>query len=173
MKDAAQSAMLFQLTNPTKTRTTDVVSALHPGTTADSPTTWPHTWTQVRTSHSSGTIASAGTKDAVQSQDQVHSDFMRAREGYLQSEATTDDWAQKHTKQRYSRQKTEPAKKAVLDDNRTYGPNLYEIGSKEWMEEFDRRMGTKVLPLPDRPKAQEMRGEIYHEWHARYGCKTE
>lgn len=142
-------------------------------TTPVLPATRPHTWTQVRTAHPCRTNASAGMSDAVRSQDQVHSDFMKSREAYLQSEATTKDWTHKRTKQRYSRKKAEPSTKAAPNNSKTCGPNPYEVGSKEWLEEFDRRMGIKGLPLPDRPKDQEVRGETYHEWHARYGGKTE
>ncbi|QDS71125.1 hypothetical protein FKW77_009783 [Venturia effusa] len=126
---------------------------------------------QIRRVHSSKSKTTVAIGDS--SQDRFTNDLLEARENYLQSEAITEDWARAHTKQCYSQRTTRLREKASPDNRKMRGPNPHEIGTKEWMEEFDRRMGLKLPPLQDRPPEQEVPGETYKDWYDREGCKTE
>lgn len=171
--DSSKFAMKIQLPGHEGTRipspTSNQVSCIAP----DLLTTRAHAWNQARVARHGGMNTSSDIFDTDRSQGQVHNDLLDSREKYLHSETVTEDWAHQHTNQHYSRQITQPAKPVVPDKSKICGPNPYEVGSKEWMEEFDKRMGFPVPALPDRPKYQEVRGEPYMDWYARHGSKTE
>lgn len=120
----------------------------------------------------SHTDASFAIIDASRSRAQVHNDLLTSRDRYLQSEAATEDWTQKHTNQQYALHPVKSATNTNPDISQINGPNPFEVGSKEWMEEFDKRMGFPVPTLPERPRNQKVRGETYKEWYVRHGCKA-
>lgn len=170
------STAQFSMTNLSRHNEALTVCAVHDqdlDTILEPRATLPQTDIRVRRAQRNGMNDSSIMIDASPSHDQSHNDLLSSCEKYLQREATTEDWAQQHTKQQYYRQPMKPATKLTPEQSQINGPNPFEVGSKEWMEELDKRMGFSLPTLPDHPRDQEVRGETYKDWYARHGCKTE